>query len=980
MKNITYISAGAGSGKTYRLTQTLADLIINKEVEPEQVILTTFTRKAAAEFKERAKAVLYEKGMYDEASRLDQALIGTIDSIAERIVRKYWFFLGLSPKVELMDENSKEPYIKESIAKIPTEEETEFFYRFRRTFNDMNVNDKKVRGSYFGEDYWQSDLKAIIEKSISFDITSFERSKADSLAILKLLNTDQDIHYTDEAYDLQVKYITKIFDLAAKWKEEFEQYKKERGIVDFCDMEQYMLELFSDEDILKELGNSYTHLLVDEFQDCSPVQVKIFNALAKVMKHSYWVGDTKQAIYGFRASDTQLTKAISDMIQQKHKTDGCIFDTLDECWRSVPDLVNFYNTVFMTVFAGMFGPDVKKQVFLYPAMETHPEKFDDRPRANNPLRYLDIRGNQGVIIAKMAHYIKQVIDEEKVEPKDIAVICRANDKLNSTMAALTEAGVESERAAKLNTGSRACRLISALADLTAYPGNEATKKEIAKLTEENMTDGALLDSKLVFNSTEHGKDEKWLNDIDLIKRALTLQPKIKDKGVGAQVEALVVELDLRRVMARWSEPIDQSMAEAKAVIAAAKSYEESGNTFSGSGIAGFSSYLSSVAPEMPLPGRGVQLCTYHAAKGLEWKYVFLMMDSASNDMSILKNEIYKIHHFHPEEPTMENPFPEMIIRLLPWVYRTDGNNVPEPMAGTLIATDVFNKTKRHMIDESARLMYVGMTRASEVLTLVPGYGNNNRFNWLNNIGLTETNVNSTNGDILGIGIPFKVITANEIPDTNRELTVTPNQYYDYRSEKPSENPARKVSPSSVEGTADKVEVIMKSNDRISINSSRSEDDFSEVGTCIHNIFAAIDTYHTPEEVAREIRDHDMSEIIKKPEEVIRAWNNLHDFLVKRYGTAREELHELPFRHYLENGQIVSGEIDYIYRTDKGDVLIDFKTFPGADNQIINPGNEHYAGLYAGQLNTYAAALKAGGRTVRAKYIYYPTMGVLVKLS
>lgn len=59
MKNVTYINAGAGSGKTYRLTETLTALIKEKKVKPSEVILTTFTTKAANEFKEKAKAFLY---------------------------------------------------------------------------------------------------------------------------------------------------------------------------------------------------------------------------------------------------------------------------------------------------------------------------------------------------------------------------------------------------------------------------------------------------------------------------------------------------------------------------------------------------------------------------------------------------------------------------------------------------------------------------------------------------------------------------------------------------------------------------------------------------------------------------------------------------------------------------------------------------------------------------------------------------------
>lgn len=98
MKNITYISAGAGSGKTYTLTTRLAQLIADGEVEPEHVILTTFTIKAAKEFKEKAKVELFKRGKYDEASRLDYALIGTIDSVANKLISKYWYAAGLAPQ------------------------------------------------------------------------------------------------------------------------------------------------------------------------------------------------------------------------------------------------------------------------------------------------------------------------------------------------------------------------------------------------------------------------------------------------------------------------------------------------------------------------------------------------------------------------------------------------------------------------------------------------------------------------------------------------------------------------------------------------------------------------------------------------------------------------------------------------------------------------------------------------------------------
>ena len=103
MKNVTYINAGAGSGKTYRLTETLTALIKEKKVKPSEVILTTFTTKAANEFKEKAKAFLYDEGLYDAAIELDHAMIGTVHSVCQRLIGKYWFHLGLSPSMGRAD-------------------------------------------------------------------------------------------------------------------------------------------------------------------------------------------------------------------------------------------------------------------------------------------------------------------------------------------------------------------------------------------------------------------------------------------------------------------------------------------------------------------------------------------------------------------------------------------------------------------------------------------------------------------------------------------------------------------------------------------------------------------------------------------------------------------------------------------------------------------------------------------------------------
>ena len=1068
MKNVTYISAGAGSGKTYTLTTKLAELVAKdkndpEHVEPEQVILTTFTVKAANEFKEKAKAELYKIGKYDEASRLDHALMGTIDSVASTLIQKYWYAIGLSPKQGVMDDSAKATYINQSIANIPTDDDLHFFATFRKAFN---ITD----GDYKPDDnFWKDHLKDIVEKSISFDITDYSASVEESLKIprelcdgthihidhrqriavleamhievegckesgkkrttLEAIDTLQkhsrymddiewyaefgqilkgapsvpkgsvpipiledakqhaaDLWRSQEVYDLQEKYIKTIFRLAKEWNEQYAQYKLNKRIVDFCDIEHYLHKLLQDEDVAAEIGRTYTHLFVDEFQDCSPIQVKIFMALADVVKKSYWVGDTKQAIYGFRASDTALTKAVADIIARSQGEAGCHSETLGESWRSVPALVNACNKAFIEIFRPVFGEDTEKQVPLKSAMELHPEKFGISlaDRAKNPLRYLNITDKRSpkstkLSVEDVAQYIKNVIETENVTLSDIAVLGRAGFDLDDVQLALTELGIPCDRETSLNTESKACQLMLALTTLTVNPQDDLAKAEIAYLTQDNMGVGAIIDSKLEYNSTPKEEKKPWLGQTDMVSRVNALRPSVMYQGIGALMETLAVELDVKNIMERWPKPIEQYMADVKALIATAKQYEKRSSELAQPATpSGFVAFLNENEVKLPITGNGVQLLTYHGAKGLEWKYVFLLMDETLEPMDVLKRELYGIHHFHPSLPSADDLHPQMSIRLLPWIFGSL-KNVPDAIAQMLFASEHYEKLRKHSLEESARLLYVGMTRAAEVLVLVPWFAKK-ELDWLKRSGLTSAG-NIDNGDVLGIGVTFEVVKA-ETPEENEEDTETaPKQYrkLDYHSDSPSEASSRTVAPSGVKGKASEVNVIYRCEQFITIKSGKLHGrSYAEVGDCIHNVYAAIDQLDKVE-VEQLIRSHGMDDVLPNADEVVRAWNNLQSFLHQEFGEPLSSYHERPFRSLQENGSIVIGSIDYVYQTPEGDVLIDFKTFPQIE-AVTDPTSNHYAGWYAGQLDAYTDALEAAGEKVIKRLIYYPVSGLLCEIG
>src|SRR5574343_1773932 len=116
MNNIEFISAGAGSGKTYNLTETLAQALESGAARPHAIIATTFTVKAATELRERARSWLLEKGRIDLATAIGQARLGTVNSVCGQMLKRFCFELGLSPDQTVLSEGQTKRLLAASLA------------------------------------------------------------------------------------------------------------------------------------------------------------------------------------------------------------------------------------------------------------------------------------------------------------------------------------------------------------------------------------------------------------------------------------------------------------------------------------------------------------------------------------------------------------------------------------------------------------------------------------------------------------------------------------------------------------------------------------------------------------------------------------------------------------------------------------------------------------------------------------------------
>ncbi len=120
--------------------------------------------------------------------------------------------------------------------------------------------------------------------------------------------------------------------------------KEERGVMDFSDMEHFALRALEQQDVASELRESFSMVLVDEYQDTNQVQEAILSRISRP-DNLFTVGDVKQAIYGFRQAEPGLFLARCALPEDASRR----MTRLSHNFRSAPGVVDFVNTVFSSL-------------------------------------------------------------------------------------------------------------------------------------------------------------------------------------------------------------------------------------------------------------------------------------------------------------------------------------------------------------------------------------------------------------------------------------------------------------------------------------------------------------------------------------------------------------------------------------------------------------------------------------------------------
>ena len=814
-QNLKLISAGAGSGKTYRLTEEMTALLTSGAARPSGIIATTFTKRAAAELKERVRVKLLREGMTAEANELKNALIGTVHGLGVKLLKRFAFEAGVSPQVDIIADEDHQRLFNLSMAAVirveTIEEIEELCDKLGLSLDGEKFNWRKevlrvvdiIRGNNFGPDdvakskqkSWEelakilpplnrtvtdesfrarlkialSETIAALEANEDVDATKVTATGKNTLKRLhgqlnrkgylpwyelcKLANFKAkgvgaksrelvdpvveigQLHPTLAAFQNDLhRYQDLIFDCAEAAIGEYDRYKKQRGRIDYTDMEVLVLGLLDNAAVQETLRRELDLLMVDEFQDTSPIQLALFLRLSELAKQSVWVGDPKQSIYGFRGAEPRLMKAVMNAngpvdpanIQQRS-------------WRSREDIVHACNAIFTSAF-----PDIAEEAVVLKPVRTRaggdfaPAESPEFTERSGILHWhFELDGKGRISKAWTMDVLAKAITEllanpPLIRPKgedgerrliagDIAILCRTNYGCVAMASALAKQGLP---AAIARTGLLQTAEATLILACLKYLLNSTDSLSVAEI----LLFGSrhelpkIIDSRLDYLEALQGRKEDervapWAKDEAIIKTLDELRATTGEHSTSEMINLLLERLDLRRVIVAWGDG-EQRLSNVDELRRLAVAYEDNCHRLHrAASLGGFLLYLDQLlraekdtqgASERP---EAVNVLTYHRSKGLEWPAVVAM-----NLDQKLRADVWGISvEAEKEEVDLSRPLADRWLKywVNPYGKQTKGVDWLEALSESkwqVSATEAATA-------EEARLLYVGFTRARDYLIL-----------------------------------------------------------------------------------------------------------------------------------------------------------------------------------------------------------------------------------------------------------------------
>lgn len=320
------ITAGPGTGKTYTLVQRTLFLIEECGIAPENIFIATFTEKAAKELVTRITNELASRNI---TANINEMYIGTFHSLCLRILKEHLEYTRLKRNYRMLDDFDQKYTVFQNI------------YKFR------NIEGVDVVLSNGGA-WRQSETICNYVNNLSEEMIDAEELQQDS--------------------DVAIAVLGKILEL-------YQEILYENNLMDFSSIQTEAYRLLTEhKEVLEEMREKITHIMVDEYQDTNYIQEQLVFLLAGERRNICVVGDDDQGLYRFRGA------TIRNILEfpQKFADDECKIIKLVVNYRSNSDIVDFYNKWMVTTYGAKFKFDWGK--FRYnKTIEPHEQTMLNSP-------------------------------------------------------------------------------------------------------------------------------------------------------------------------------------------------------------------------------------------------------------------------------------------------------------------------------------------------------------------------------------------------------------------------------------------------------------------------------------------------------------------------------------------------------------------------------------------------------------------------
>ncbi|MFA5184453.1 MAG: UvrD-helicase domain-containing protein [Patescibacteria group bacterium] len=421
------IVAGAGTGKTTVLINRLAYLIMDKKVSTDEILLLTFTEKAAGEMEERADKIL-PYGYVD-------LWINTFHSFGERILREFGLDIGLNASFKLLTETDQWVLIKKNLSRFnldyyrplgnPTKFISELIHHFSR-LKDENISAAEYLK--YAEELESDQDQRLSGQKLAKTARVLPKKKGAARSARPMA---RETAGEDEGGELEIGRIKEL----AEAYHIYNQLLLENNFLDFGDLIVYTLKLFRERpNILDFYRAKFHYLMVDEFQDTNWAQYELVKLLAAPKHNLVVVGDDDQAIYKFRGA------SLSNIMQFKDDYPRATEIILTENYRSRQEILDYAYE-----FIKHNDPN-RLEVKLRIDKRLKADGVAVRKSGTEPaVRFFNF-ATQADELSFVAQQIKDlfVARQDAVNWSDFAILVRANDTAEAYVKELSRQGIPNQ--------------------------------------------------------------------------------------------------------------------------------------------------------------------------------------------------------------------------------------------------------------------------------------------------------------------------------------------------------------------------------------------------------------------------------------------------------------------------------------------------------------------------------------------------------